>query len=586
MRVSARKEDRGVAPSKLCPWSPVETCLDWRESEKEKCRTTVRSYPLVLNLSKNEMDDLKEQRIFSGGSAGDRGGFSASTNKGRSNTSTSTAQGKNTSSSYLYSYGTSGLPLSGSEACLRMTASSTDGIRRTQDSSSFSEKKTKSIHSQQYDGSSSDNSPELTRKVPGSSRGRSQSRGTELDDVKKLLKGTRSASVSPTRSPTASPLPIPSKASTLHSMQVEQFETPGLDADLASYTWSSSTLPSSLPSSLPSTGTTYGYHSNTNNMATGGSVVSSTSPSSLSVYGFHNNLAPVSGVPSASGVNTHSGYGVQKNYSTGPRSPLAVSTGVSAAGYGVQKNYSSTSCSTLAASTGLSTSGTAVKVATENVSKRYILLEKENIPLRKETEELVLTKDSGKQFTNSTMNETGGSYSDVSVKKETMVANYSESAPVKSGSGTYYTSSSVSTKDKATYAEIQKTDEDDCKCAGGLCACGQDCCSWWKWLLGFLLSLLLLLGLLFGLIALSSEVKKLKSRVSTLEAMSSSMNAHTSRLSASVDAIDGYNEAASKAAFINSLDSAAFSDSAALHRSVQQILRAELQSEAMKGTSR
>lgn len=33
------------------------------------------------------------------------------------------------------------------------------------------------------------------------------------------------------------------------------------------------------------------------------------------------------------------------------------------------------------------------------------------------------------------------------------------------------------------------------------CSCGS-CCSWWKWLLGLLLTWLLLLGLLFGLIAL------------------------------------------------------------------------------------
>ncbi len=37
---------------------------------------------------------------------------------------------------------------------------------------------------------------------------------------------------------------------------------------------------------------------------------------------------------------------------------------------------------------------------------------------------------------------------------------------------------------------------------GGLCCCSDACCSWWKWLLGLLLLSLLLLGLLFGLIAL------------------------------------------------------------------------------------
>lgn len=37
------------------------------------------------------------------------------------------------------------------------------------------------------------------------------------------------------------------------------------------------------------------------------------------------------------------------------------------------------------------------------------------------------------------------------------------------------------------------------------CPCGS-CCSWWKWLLGLLLTWLLLLGLLFGLIALGECV--------------------------------------------------------------------------------
>lgn len=36
------------------------------------------------------------------------------------------------------------------------------------------------------------------------------------------------------------------------------------------------------------------------------------------------------------------------------------------------------------------------------------------------------------------------------------------------------------------------------------CPCGS-CCSWWKWLLGLLLAWLLLLGLLFGLIALGKK---------------------------------------------------------------------------------
>lgn len=63
------------------------------------------------------------------------------------------------------------------------------------------------------------------------------------------------------------------------------------------------------------------------------------------------------------------------------------------------------------------------------------------------------------------------------------------------------------------------------------------------------------------------------------------MNAHTSRLSAPVDDIDMYKDSGSKAAYVNSLDSAVYSDKSVLQRNVQQILREELQSEAMKGTS-
>lgn len=62
------------------------------------------------------------------------------------------------------------------------------------------------------------------------------------------------------------------------------------------------------------------------------------------------------------------------------------------------------------------------------------------------------------------------------------------------------------------------------------------------------------------------------------------MNARTSRLSAPIDDIDIYKDAGSKAAYANSLDSAVYSDNSVLQRNVQQILRAELQSEAMKGT--
>uniref|UniRef100_A0A3Q4HLU6 Uncharacterized protein n=2 Tax=Neolamprologus brichardi TaxID=32507 RepID=A0A3Q4HLU6_NEOBR len=125
----------------------------------------------------------------------------------------------------------------------KVRSSSSGGARRTQTAGSsgglspaFRERKLISSRSGGYDGSSSANSsPEFTRKdygnyCSGATRGRSESREseirvrlqsasptpcrwTELDDVKKLLKG-RSSSVSPTRSSSASiTLPVPKKAS-------------------------------------------------------------------------------------------------------------------------------------------------------------------------------------------------------------------------------------------------------------------------------------------------------------------------------------------------------------------------------------
>lgn len=54
--------------------------------------------------------------------------------------------------------------------------------------------------------------------------------------------------------------------------------------------------------------------------------------------------------------------------------------------------------------------GTGTRTLNENVSKRYLTLEKENIPVKRETDEFILTKDSGKQFTNSTPNGTAGKH--------------------------------------------------------------------------------------------------------------------------------------------------------------------------------
>ncbi|XP_048844268.1 collagen alpha-1(XVII) chain-like [Brienomyrus brachyistius] len=176
------------------------------------------------------------------------------------------------------------------------------GMRRGQGSSSSAsyssaaaEKKATGMYSLAYEGSSSENSsPEYTRKeyasASAATRGRSHSREseirarlqsaspstrwTELDDVKRLLKGSRSSSSSPPRSP-SNTLPIPKKASV--DPRSGQYESGTLDSSQASYTWASSTLP---PNTSVLSG--YGYQTNPNNLSLGTSLVHASSPSALS----------------------------------------------------------------------------------------------------------------------------------------------------------------------------------------------------------------------------------------------------------------------------------------------------------------
>lgn len=155
------------------------------------------------------------------------------------------------------------------------------------------------------------------------------------------------------------------------------------------------------------------------------------------------------------------------------------------------------------------------------------------------------------------------------------------------------------------------------------------CCSWWQWLLGLLLSLLLLFGVLFGLIALGQqrsvselsqssswswelvfcsageEVRRLKDRVEALEALTKTTSARTSRLMASsginiIDPLDSeFTEPSSSGTTITRSDntinlgtagpgggagSGPGQDSATLQRTVQQLVRAELQSGSVRGT--
>uniref|UniRef100_A0A4W6CRV6 Uncharacterized protein n=1 Tax=Lates calcarifer TaxID=8187 RepID=A0A4W6CRV6_LATCA len=150
-----------------------------------------------------------------------------------------------------------------------------------------------------------------------------------------------------------------------------QYDT--LDATLPSFSWSTSTLPSSTTVVAGNT-SSYTYQVSTNNMG-GTTLLAPTSPSSLSVYGFQNNLAPTSGsVLTTSGANVNAnlgGYGVQKNVSNGGG---VVSTGVS----------------------------TTTRSQTDEAYKKdykFLISDKENVPAKRDTEMLILAKDSGKQFT-------------------------------------------------------------------------------------------------------------------------------------------------------------------------------------------
>uniref|UniRef100_A0A3Q3EC76 Uncharacterized protein n=1 Tax=Labrus bergylta TaxID=56723 RepID=A0A3Q3EC76_9LABR len=214
---------------------------------------------------------------------------------------------------------------------------------------------------------------------------------TELDDVKKLLKG-RSCSVSPTRSSCASiTLPVPKKATvetkTISvATQSGQYDT--LDTILPSFTWSTSTLPASSATAVAGNSSSYSYQVGNNNMGGGSSPIGLTSPSSLSVCLF-----------------VFTGYGVQKNMSnTGG----VVSTGVSA----------------------------TTRSQTDDAYKKdykFLISDKENYPAKRDTEMLILAKDSGKQFTSSSSSLSGDS-----IKKEKLISSYTETMPLKAETGNSY----------------------------------------------------------------------------------------------------------------------------------------------------
>ncbi|MEQ2280292.1 hypothetical protein AMECASPLE_018279 [Ameca splendens] len=334
------------------------------------------------------------------------------------------------------------------------------------------------------ESSSTDSSLEYRRKEYGTSnatsstatRGRTQSREseirarlqsaspparwTELDDVKRLLRGNCSTSTSPTQSPNNT-LPIPKKAS------VETKVTSEGSTDQYGSAWSGDM----------SNG--YGYNRNPNNFT-------ATSHLYQSGAGVQNNLTLSS--PSVNAGQSVSSsvpvYGVQNNL-TGPTilSPTGASSQIV---YGLQKNLSGISAPTVRPS-----SPTSYEASGKDLN--FVLIEKENAPVKKETERLVMAKDTGKQFVSNSPAAYTGTFSEDSLKREKQKLS---SSTLEEGADAKSSTLKSITKDKSTYAEI-------CKDESGFGFCS--CCSWWKWLLGLVLSLLLLLGLLFGLIALGKR---------------------------------------------------------------------------------
>ncbi|TRY65930.1 hypothetical protein DNTS_012338 [Danionella cerebrum] len=447
----------------------------------------------------------------------------------------------------------------GSSSSMTVTKFSSSSPTTTRKALSYStghtERKTSTnLNTGGYEGSSSGNSsPEYTKKEYVStnvaSRGRTQSREseirarlqstspstrwTELDDVKRLLKGSRSGSISPPRSPTNT-LPIPKKA----SIDIRHDSQSGYGAVLdAGYS---------------------GNYISPNNL----SYTSLQQPSSPT-GGMQNNLALSS---SALGSTV---YGMQNNLSTYGSGLMM--NGMSAGyGYGA-KNIGSA---------GLGTTITAVQSgAVTNDDEfmkegKFMAIGKDNVAAKKETERMIMSKNTGKQFATSGTTAGADTFSEDSLKVEKkIVSGTTDTAVYK-----------VSTKDKATLAEINK---DDTRGAGlGFCSC----CSWWKWLLALVLGLLLLLGLLCGLIALGEEVKKLKARMDAIDGGASASSARTSRLSASssvniVDPLEAsFAESVRSDNTINLGSASPPQDPLVLQRTIQQVLRSELQSESIRAS--
>uniref|UniRef100_A0A8C6XX18 Uncharacterized protein n=1 Tax=Naja naja TaxID=35670 RepID=A0A8C6XX18_NAJNA len=210
-------------------------------------------------------------------------------------------------------------------------------------------------------------------------------RWTELDDVKRLLQGSRSASASPTRSHSGT-LPIPKKAVVETKMVTESsqsvsgtYDTTILNAALPSYMWSST---------LPAGSSLGGYH---NNMTQSSSLINTAAHSTGSVFGVPNNFAPTSST--LNGGLSHS--------STGLFSPFFHVSGKRT--FGWISNHMS--CVNAASTTNSQSDDILRKDC------KFLLIEKDNVTPKKEMELLIMSKDSGKVFSASGTGLSGGQFS-------------------------------------------------------------------------------------------------------------------------------------------------------------------------------
>uniref|UniRef100_A0A8D0KR29 Collagen type XVII alpha 1 chain n=1 Tax=Strix occidentalis caurina TaxID=311401 RepID=A0A8D0KR29_STROC len=240
-----------------------------------------------------------------------------------------------------------------------------------------------------YEGSSSANSsPEFPRKEFGISMkqwllGESEHllflTGTELDDVKRLLKGSRSASCSPTRSP-SSTLPIPKKAVVETKMVTESsqsvsgtYDTTIVNTGHPSYMWSST---------LPAGSSLGGYHNSS-------SLINAMSHSTGSVFGVPNNLAPSNHTLNA-GLSTSSTGQIFLFFPSHFHSTTVLADMYNGI---IPISLCFSSVPHLMSAASLSQGDDILRK-----DCKFLLLEKENAPAKKEMELLIMTKDSGKVF--------------------------------------------------------------------------------------------------------------------------------------------------------------------------------------------